>query len=247
MFTRNYKMADRIIAVSSIYEKVHDYCKDYTCEEKPDFEVSISQSDITFEREKSKREFAFEGLKMPNFTDADLETTAVYRKIAEIMPSFDTIVFHGSVIAVDGEAFLFTAKSGTGKSTHTRLWRELFGDRAVMVNDDKPLLKITENSVIAYGSPYNGKHHLGCNMSAPLKGICILNRGQENTISRISKAQAYPMLMQQVYRPQDGVQLAKVLKLIDRLTRNTGLFSLHCNMEPEAARVAYEGMKGETL
>ena len=106
---------------------------------------------------------------------------------------------------------------------------------------------MTDTSVIAYGSPYNGKHHIGCNMSAPLKGICILNRGQENTISRISKAQAYPMLMQQVYRPKDGVHLAKVLKLIDRLSQNTGLFELHCNMEPEAAKVAYEGMKGETL
>ena len=247
MMVNLYKMADRIIAVSSIYEKVHHYCKDYICEGTPDFEVSILQSDITYEREKSRREYEFEGLKYPDFTDADLETTAVYRKIAEMMPSFDTIVFHGSVIAVDGEAFLFTAKSGTGKSTHTRLWREMFGDRAVMVNDDKPLLRVTDTSVIAYGSPYNGKHHIGCNMSAPLKGICILNRGQENTISRISKAQAYPMLMQQVYRPQDGVQLAKVLKLIDRLTQNTGLYSLHCNMEPEAARVAYEGMKGETL
>ena len=247
MFTQNYKMADRIIAVSSIYERVHTYCQDYKCEGEPDYSVTISQSDIEFERKKSESEFAFEGKKMPNFSDAELETTAVYRKIAEIMPTYDTIVFHGSVIAVDGEAFLFTAKSGTGKSTHTRLWRELFGDRAVMINDDKPLLKITENSVIAYGSPYNGKHHLGCNMSAPLKGICILKRGQENTISQISKAQAYPMLMQQVYRPKDGMQLAKVLKLIDRLSQNTGLFELHCNMEPEAAKAAYEGMKGAKI
>ena len=244
---KTYKFADKIIEIQSIHNQVHHYCKDYTCEGTPDFSVEISQSDIEFERKKSESEFAFEGKKMPNFSNAELETTAVYRKIAEIMPSFDTIVFHGSVIAVDGEAFLFTAKSGTGKSTHTRLWRELFGDRTVMVNDDKPLLKITENSVIAYGSPYNGKHHLGCNMSAPLKGICILKRGQENTISQISKVQAYPMLMQQVYRPKDGMQLAKVLKLIDRLSQNTSLFELHCNMEPEAAKVAYEGMKGVTI
>lgn len=242
-----YKMADRLIEIHSIYELVHEYCQDYTCEGTPDFTVEISQSDIEFERKKSESEFAFEGLKMPDFSDAELETTAVYRKIAEIMPTYDTIVFHGSVIAVDGEAYLFTAKSGTGKSTHTMLWRELFGERAVMVNDDKPLLKITENGVIAYGSPYNGKHHLGCNMSAPLKGICILHRGQENTISQISKSQAYAMLMQQVYRPKDGAQLAKVLKLIDRLSQNTGLFELHCNMDPEAAKVAFEGMKGAKL
>ena len=98
------------------------------------------------------------------------------------MISYDTILFHGSVIAVDGIGYLFTAKSGTGKSTHTRLWREYFGDRAAMVNDDKPLLKITDSSVIAYGTPYNGKHRLGTNISVPLKAICILTRAADNHI-----------------------------------------------------------------
>lgn len=78
-----------------------------------------------------------------------LEETAVYRKIADKMVDYDTFVFHGSVIAVEGQAYLFTAKSGTGKSTHTRLWREMLGDKAVMVNDDKPMLRVTESGVTA--------------------------------------------------------------------------------------------------
>lgn len=237
-------MADRIIEFTSLYERVHTFCHAYTCEGEPDFTVTISQSDIDFEREKSRREHEFEGIRYPEFPDPELEVTAVYRKIAEIMPRYDTIVFHGSVIAVDGQAYLFTAKSGTGKSTHTRLWRELFGSRAVMVNDDKPLLRITESGVIAYGSPYNGKHHLGTNMSAPLAGLCILTRAEENQIRRISKAEAYPMLMQQVYRPQGTAGLRKTLTLIDKLSQNTGLFELGCNMDISAAQVAYDGMKG---
>lgn len=247
MFKKHYKFAERIVEVNSIFEAVHDYCKGYETDENADFSIEISQADIDFEREKSKREFAFEHLKYPEYPDEQLEITAVYRKIADIMPNYDTIVFHGSVIAVDGKAFLFTAKSGTGKSTHTRLWRELLGDRAVMVNDDKPLLCITDTGVIAYGTPYNGKHRLGCNMNVPLKGLCILTRASENSIRHITKFEAYSMLMQQVYRPQDGVQLKKVLTLIDKLAQNTELYQLGCNMEPEAARVAYEAMKGETL
>ena len=244
MFTGKYKMADKVIEVTSIYERVHDYCKEYETDEQADFSVMTTAEDIVYEKQKTDSEYAYEGLPAPNFSDALLEETSVYRKIAEEMPDYDTIVFHGSVIAVGGQGFLFTAKSGTGKSTHTALWREYLGDKAIMVNDDKPMLKITDSGVIAYGTPYNGKHHLGCNMSVPLKAICIITRGEKNSIIRIDKAEAYAMLLQQVYRPQDPLQMAKTLKLVDKLAENVELYKLACNMDIEAAEVAYNGMKG---
>ena len=244
MMTKKYKIADKVIEVTSIYEKVHEYCKDYLTDEPADFSVCITREDIIKEKDKSDSEYAYEGKKSPDFSDTLLEETAVYRKIAEQMPLYDTFVFHGSVVAVDGQGYLFTAKSGTGKSTHTALWREYFGDKAVMVNDDKPILKITDSGVTAYGTPYNGKHRLGCNMSVPLKAICILTRGEKNSIVRIDKAEAYAMLLQQVYRPQNPLQMAKTLKLVDRLAANTELYKLACNMDIEAAEVAYNAMKG---
>ncbi len=237
-------MADKVIEVTSIYERVHDCCKDYLTGEPADFSVNIKPEDIAFEKRKTDSEYAYEGKPLPDFSEGALEETAVYRKIGEKMPDYDTVVFHGSVIAVDGQGFLFTAKSGTGKSTHTGLWREYFGDRAVMVNDDKPMLKITDSGVIVYGTPYNGKHHLGCNMSVPLKAVCILTRGEENSIVRIDKPEAYAMLLQQVYRPQDPLQMAKTLKLVDKLAASTELYRLACNMDIEAAEVAYNAMKG---
>ena len=244
MMTKIYKMADKVIEVTSIYEKVHDYCKDYLTDEPADFSVTITTDDIAAEKRKTESEYAYEGKPAPNYSDALLEETAVYRKIAEKMPSFDTVVFHGSVIAVDGQGFLFTAKSGTGKSTHTALWREYLGDKAIIVNDDKPMLKITDSGVIAYGTPYNGKHRLGCNTSVPLKAICILTRGENNSIVRIDKSEAYAMLLQQVYRPQVPVQMAKTLKLVDRMAASVELYKLACNMDIEAAEIAYNTMKG---
>ena len=244
MMTKKYKMADKVIEVTSLYEKVHRYCKDYQTDESSDFSVTITPEDIAFEKQKSDSEYAYEGLPLPDFSDALLEETAVYRKIAEKMPEYDTFVFHGSVIAVDGQGFLFTAKSGTGKSTHTRLWREYLGEKAVMVNDDKPMLKITDEGVIAYGTPYNGKHHLGANIAVPLKVICILTRGEKNSIVRIDKAEAYAMLLQQVYRPQDPLQMVKTLNLLDKLATNKELYRLACNTDIEAAEVAYNAMKG---
>ena len=239
-----YKMAECVIEVTSLYEKVHEYCHDYATEETPDFSVVITPEDIVFEKQKSDSEYAYEGLPLPNFSKGVLEETAVYRKIGEKMPDYDTIIFHGSVIAVDKVGYLFTAKSGTGKSTHTGLWREMLGDKAVMVNDDKPMLKIMDSGVIVYGTPYNGKHHLGENISVPLKALCILTRAEENHIECITKSQAYAILLQQVYRPQNPVQMAKTLHLVDRMAETVRLYQLDCNMDISAAETAYNAMKG---
>ncbi len=242
--TETYKMADKIIKVSSLNKKVHTYCKDYIAEGEPDILVEITQEDISYEREKTESEYAYEGKRAPYYSEGVLELTAVYRKIAERMPYYDTFVFHGSVVAVDGEGYLFTAKSGTGKSTHTRLWRELLGDRAVMINDDKPLIKCSDCGIMVYGTPYNGKHRLGNNIAVPLKAVCILERAEQNTIRRIDKSEAYAMLLQQVYRPTDKAAFAKTLMLIDKLAEQVGLYRLGANMDISAAETAYNAMKG---
>ncbi|MBP5379753.1 MAG: hypothetical protein J6Y64_09470 [Ruminococcus sp.] len=243
MIKRKYKIADKVVEVNSIYNEVHEYCCDYVTDEDADYSVTSSQADIDYERERSAREDELEGRTIQQYPDSYLEELAVYRKIATKMTEYDTILFHGSVIAVDGIGYLFTAKSGTGKSTHTRLWREYFGERAVMVNDDKPLLRVTDNGVTAYGTPYNGKHRLGANIAVPLKAICVLKRSDNNHIEPITREQAYAMLLQQVYRPADGEKLMKTLDLVDRLADNVRLYKLGCNMDISAAKVAYEGMQ----
>ena len=237
------KQACYTVQVKTIYDSIHVYCKDYLTTEPPDLSVTILPEDIAFERQKAAREDALEGLPVRNLPDELLEITALQRKIAEEFFSRDILLFHGSVVAVDGVSYLFTAKSGTGKSTHTRLWREVFGDRAIMVNDDKPFLQITENGVTVHGSPWNGKHRLGQNISLPLKAICILSRGADNQIQAISPKEALPMLMQQSQRPMDRRKLPLYLDLIDRLSSRVDFYHMHCNMDTEAARLAYETMK----
>lgn len=233
------------IMVKSLYLYIKNMCCDYMVSEEPDFCVEIFQEDIDFEREKSICEDKKNGVAIRWFRDEYLETLAVYRKIAEKLIDYDTLLFHGSVVAVDGVGYLFTAKSGTGKSTHTRLWRELFENRAIMVNDDKPLLKITDNGIIAYGTPWDGKHRLSHNISVPLKAICILKRGEKNYIESIDKKDAFSMLVQQSYRSNDSINMMKIMVLIDRLSDDVGLYQLYCNMNKEAAKVAYEGMRGD--
>ena len=196
------------------------------------------------EREKAAREDRKEGIQPRNWSDTYLEELAVYRKIAERMPLYQTFLFHGSVVAVDGEGYLFTAKSGVGKSTHTKYWMEYFGDRAVMINDDKPLIRVAEGVATVYGTPYNGKHRRGSNLSVPLKAVCMLERAERNRIEPISKAAAFPQMVRQIYRPSEPEALSLTLMLLDRMTECVGLYRLECNMSTEAAKIAYRAMKG---
>ena len=228
------------VGITALHESTRDYCQDYLTQNAPDFSVEVTQGDIDRERQLSADEDILEGHAVRNHTDAILETTAVYRKIVNRLIDYDILLFHGSTVAVDGVAYLFTAKSGTGKSTHTKRWRKLFGDRAVMINDDKPLLKISKDGVLVCGTPWDGKHKLNTNCMVPLKAICVLERGEENHIRQISPSAALPMLMQQSHRPGN---VLKYMDLLDGLTKHVKFYNLHCNMEDEAAKIAFEGMQ----
>ena len=238
------KAAGRTAAVSALYDSTKAYCREYLTEDAPDFSVAITPADIEFERMKSARENELEGLPPHLHSNSYLETTAVQRKITEKLFAYDVLLFHGSVVAVDGAAYLFTAKSGTGKSTHTRLWRELLGERAVMVNDDKPFLRMTQEGVFACGSPWKGKHRLGADLCVPLKAICILERGEENRICPVDAKDAIHMLFQQSSRPMDRRNMPKYMDLLDKLAENVAFYRMACNMNEEAAEMAYGVMSG---
>ena len=237
-----YRIANMVVRICSLHEQVHRQCTEYRIsDEAADIAVTIAQRDIDAERSCSLRD---EKQRTAEYRDAYLESLAVYRKIAEQAPFFDTVLMHGSCISVDGEAYLFTAKSGTGKSTHARLWRELLGERAIMVNDDKPLICIAKEGATVYGTPWDGKHHLSTNCAVPLKAICVLERAEQNRIRRINPAEAYPCLLQQIYRPSDTEAMRTTIQLVDRLSGVVALWRLGCNMDPEAAEIAYRAMKG---
>ena len=237
-----YRIANRAIEIISVYPEVHAQCGAYRCGDMPEFTVQTKRGDIDFEREKSAREAALEGRAPYDCPPPMLESLAVYRKIAEAMPALDTFLFHSSAVAVDGRAYLFAAKSGTGKSTHTRLWRALLGDRARMVNDDKPLIRVDEGRAVVFGTPWNGKERLGENIAAPVEAICLLRRGARNRIRTLSPDEAYARLMQQIYRPMNAGAMQKTLDLLDGLCAAVRLYELECNMDIEAARVAWNAM-----
>ncbi len=242
------QLAELIIEVSTLYNDTKILCHHYLSNGKPDFSISVKQADIEFEQHRSVQLNELHGLLKPEYSPGYLETLAVFRKIAERIPDYGVLLIHGSALAVDGNGILFTAKSGSGKSTHARLWREQFGERIVMVNDDKPLIKVGCDGAFLCGSPWEGKHRLGSNIKVPLRAITMLYQDSKNSILPVSSREAYPLLLQQTYRPWDQYAAVNTLKLLDLLIKNVSLYSLGCNTEAAAAVFAYEGMgKGLSL
>ena len=233
------KVAGAVAAVFPEFGSTMEYFRPYLTEEAPDFVIRPTPEDRAFEQADALREALEEGMKPRTFAEPFLERAAIQRKFAEYLLNRNTLLFHGSTVEVDGRAYLFTAKCGTGKSTHTRLWRQVF-PHARMVNDDKPFLEITEDGVIAHGSPWSGKHGLSSNISVPLQGICILDRGPENKIRPATSEEAMDMLLAQGYCPADRRE--KFLELTHALAEIVPLWSMECTRDPEAARISHQAM-----
>ena len=233
MFTKRYLLGGLPVEITTQYSLPLASLKEYETDEPAVIRIETTPDDISAELALS--EF--------NSAPAYLESLSVQRRLSEALIDYDTILFHASALSMDGVGFLFAALSGTGKSTHARLWRDMYGDRVTMINDDKPFIRIGEDEVRVYGSPWNGKHHLSTNTSVPVKAICLLTRDTFNHIEKISAEDAFSVLFQQSYRPKDPVKLAKTMDLIIRMTGKVSLYRLGCNMNPEAASVSYEGMK----
>ena len=171
------EVAGLVTQVQPMFFSTREYCRSYLSERKPEFFIEVTGEDLIRQQVLLDQEADAEGLRRRKFTDPFLERTVIQEKIAEKLLERNTLLLHGSTVAVDSQAYLFTAPCGTGKSTHTRLWREVFRDRAVMVNDDKVFLQLRQEGVWAYGSPWTGKHGIGNNISAPLKGSVIVSIG----------------------------------------------------------------------
>ena len=158
---------------------------------------------------------------------------------------FDGFMLHASAVVVDNCAYLFSADSGTGKSTHTQLWLEKFGERAFILNDDKPALRREADGWYAYGTPWSGKFDISVNTRVPLAGIAILERGHFNKIERFSGIRAITGILRQAHRPREAERREKLLEILDKLITEVPIWKLECNLDLEAAAVAYEAMSGK--
>ena len=231
------RMANMNIEIESLYDHLQEYCKDYCIPEcEPDISIKMEMEDIEAERNGE------EGIR---FTNEYLETIALLRKIAEVFPMYNRVLCHGAAITyADEGAFLFTAPSGTGKTTHVRLWRRHFGDDVRVINGDKPFLEIRENTVQVYGSPWAGKEGWQKNRDAELKGICFLKRGNDSSIRRLEPLECLEWIMNQIYVPKKSGMVDKTLEHIEKILERVPVYELTCNISEKSVGYCFEALTG---
>lgn len=206
-----------------------------------DLVIRVTQADIEAERAIATAEHPW--------SDAYLETLAVLRAISNELPQRRRLLVHGAVIQYAGKAYLFTAPSGTGKSTHIMLWRQYLGADVRVVNGDKPFLRIPElpdQPPIAYGTPWAGKENWQENASAPLAGIVLLSRSEPgaSTIRKVNPAACLDRVLRQIYLPKDALAAANTLELLDAVLARVPLYELACDMSEHAVHTSFEALTG---
>ena len=190
----------------------------------------------------------------PQKYDSSIYNCLLSREMLEYMESgrqfhagllkHDGFYLHASALAYEGKGYLFSAPSGTGKSTHTRLWQQTFGEDVKVFNDDKPPLRRLDGKWYAYGAPWCGKDHISINMKVPVAGICFLKQGPENRIRRLSQAEAISQIVSQTIHKYKSVErLDLMLSHVEKIVREIPVFELENRPEPEAARLSYETMR----
>lgn len=241
----NIELAGIPLNVKCKYEENKAFFIGYYTDKDPFFSVEPTEEIL----ESVQKDFDVlnesEGNPKVRYSESFLENNAIHILIADQLSEYNTIMLHGSALTIDSEGIIFTAKSGTGKSTHTRLWREVFGSRVQMVNDDKPLIRVDEMKV--YGTPWDGKHHLSNNIATPLKAIVKIERAAKNQIKQIGIKEALTVLMKRTHIPTDSSKRAIIMDLYLKLVGCISFYKLECNMDQEAARVAYNAIINNKL
>ena len=236
------KIAGHVIELGAVSPKAVRRFSDFSSEEKPELFVHITRERLDYELIHYR---ATE--KQPYLINERQEFVTLLRMLSETLIDYDTFLMHGAVIAADGKAYLFTAPSGTGKTTHIRQWLERLPG-AFVVNGDKPFIKTSGDGTppLACGSPWGGKENLYTDAMVPLKAVILMERAEDNHMERVSFAEAFPTLLQQVYRPEDKGKMRKTLQLMQRLNPAVSFWRFRCNnFKPDCFDTAYSALTGE--
>ena len=252
------EVAGLVIRIENRYEEVRNLCREYITgdERKADLCIAVSDDELRAEMEKEPELF---------FGDGYGEEVVVYEKISNVLPAYDAFVMHSSVVEVNGGAYAFAAESGTGKSTHTRYWKEVLGDRVTVINGDKPIYRFNSQFIIhnselknvdtglhpekeelfAFGTPWCGKEGWQTKTSAPLKALCLLERSEENEIFPVNPLEHMNEFMSHFHLPGGGqVDMVKLMELIDWMVSSVQVYRLRCRNDVSAAEtvIRYFGL-----
>lgn len=233
-----YSIADFYVEYEPKYPRLTSRSEKYLAKDQtlaPEITLILSEEEIT--------EHVNNYDVTPDLAEYVLMGAKFYKEIIDKNAFF----LHSSAVAVGGEGFAFTGPCGAGKSTHSTMWRKYFGENVIPVNDDKPVVRIINDTVYICGTPFSGKHDINTNTLVPLAGICVLKQAKENSIVRLKPIEAMSVFMEQTLRCDEADKMSALLNLLDTTLLKVPVYRLSCNISFEAVELAYNTLSGKTL
>lgn len=226
-----YKIAGLTVEYSCRFDLLKKRSEKYLCDEA-DAQIRLLLDENYYISRRAK---------FPTLSDEEIEYIGIGAMFYKELLLFDGMMIHASAVALNNDAYLFSAPSGTGKSTHTEGWLRVFSD-ALIINDDKPAVRKVNGRYYAFGTPFSGKNDISVNNGYPIKGICFLDRG-ENNIRKLNVKEAMPPLFNQTIRPEDESKMDLLCQRAEALLSEVSFYAMLCDTSDEAVEMAYEMMK----
>ena len=234
-----FYFADLVVGMNCYHSLMKDRSRKYLLPDSDDRKPDITV-DIKVEEYERSRFHIPDSINDDEFEYA-LAGEAFYRRLL----SFDGMMLHSSVVAYKGKAYLFSADSGVGKSTHTHLWLDYIPGTQI-INDDKPAIRLVDGVYKAYGTPFSGKYDENMNLGVPVGAICFIERAKENSIRKISPAEIVPLIYKQTTQPiASPKHMGILLGFLDGLLKNVPVYILSCDISAQAVRTSFEQLTGE--
>ena len=231
-----YEIAGLRIRIENQYEYTTKFCRGYLSDDQ--------QSPVDLTARVTETEFQAEKALSGQFSDGYIENICLYRSICVQLPKLNRFLLHASVLEYDGNGFAFLGRSGTGKSTHTRLWLQ-YVEKTRVINGDKPILCFENGVFTVYSTPWQGKENWGCKSQATLKGLCFLEQAKENEIRRLAPSEVTTRLFTQLLIPEEEENAIATLDLADKLIKYVPSYILRCDISEEAVQTSFEMMTNE--
>ena len=232
------ELAGLRVRIENRFDYVREICRDYLASGPGPDDIAVSVTDEELQREKARTPEL-------SVSDEEAESVLVCEKIADALPAFDAFVLHAAAVKVDGKAYCFAAGCGTGKSTHTRYWLQVLGDRVTIINGDKPVCRFLDGQLLVFGTPWCGKENWQQNTSAPLSALGLLEQGEDNAVFPVAPGDVLGEVIRVVHRPRGG--MLKIMELIDRMAELVPFCRLRMRNDRSAAEAAaaYFGLDKE--
>lgn len=234
MFSFKIKIADVVFLVKANYLDTRNYFSSFLSEEEAVEEICINENDIDIFQKS-----------MPDFDRQMSERAVLKYRMDKILVDYGAFPFHASALSYKGEGYVFTALSGVGKSTHTRIWKETYGEDVIIINDDRPYLKVIGDSVFAFSHPQAGKHMLYTNTKCQIRAIGKIVRDEQNYVKPVTQAEFFPFFVQQTFTMDEPKTTWSIISLIKKVLERVSLYEIHCNMDSNAAELIYEHIQGD--